>query len=124
MLAAARRLRGDSGTRFARKHQALERAQRVLGHWAKDFDLAAAAHDPLSGEEIARIEQAILQGNVGVLEEYGDLQAALKRSIELKKVARKRSKKTIIEYAIRLTPVQHPGDTELVPWAKGAEIER
>ena len=27
-------------------------------------------------------------------------------------------------HASRLTPVQRPGDTELVPWAKGAEIER
>ena len=72
----------------ARKHQALERARRVLGRWAKNFYLAAAAHDPLSGEEIARIEQAILKGNVGVLDEYGDLQGALKRIGELKRRAR------------------------------------
>ena len=81
----------------AREIEALERARRVLGRWAKNFDLPASAHDPLSGEEIAKIEQAILNGNVRVLEEYGGLQAALKRSIALKKVARKRSKKTILE---------------------------
>ncbi len=81
----------------AREIEALERTERVLGRWAKNFDLAASAHDPLSGEEIAKIEQAILTGNVRVLEQYGGLQAALKRSIELKKLARKRSHKTIIE---------------------------
>ena len=81
----------------AREIEALERAERVLGRWAKNFDLAASAHDPLSGEEIARIEQAILTGNVRVLEQYGGLQAALKRSVVLKKLARKRSNKMIVE---------------------------
>ena len=51
----------------------------------------------MAGEEIAKIEQAILKGNVPVIEEYGGLQAALKRSIALKKAARKHSNKTIIE---------------------------
>ena len=69
----------------------------MLGRWAKNFDLAASADDPLSGEEIAKIEQAILTGNVRVLEEYGGLQSALKRNVALKKLARKRSNKTIIE---------------------------
>ena len=81
----------------AREIEALERARRVLGRWAKNFDLPASAHDPMAGEEIAKIEQAILKGNVPVIEEYGGLQAALKRSIALKKVARKHSHKTIIE---------------------------
>ena len=81
----------------AREIEALARAERVLGRWTRNFGLAASTHDPLAGEEIARIEQAILTGNVRVLEEYGGLQSALKRSIELKKVARQRSKKTIIE---------------------------
>ena len=81
----------------AREIEALERVERVLGRWAKNFDLAASAHDPLSGEEIAKIEQAILTGNVRVLEEYGGLQAALKRSVALKKLARKRSNKMIVE---------------------------
>ena len=81
----------------AREHQALVRAERVLGRWAKNFDLAASAHDSLSGEEIARIEQAILTGDVRVLEQHGGLQAALKRSVALKKLARKRSNKMIVD---------------------------
>ena len=52
---------------------------------------------PQTPYRLDEIEQAILKGNVQVLEEYGDLQGALKRSIELKKLARKRSKTTIIE---------------------------
>ena len=41
--------------------------------------------------------QAILTGNIPVLEEYGGVQAALKQTIELEKLARKRSYKTLIE---------------------------
>ena len=81
----------------AREIEALERAKRVLSRWAKNFELPASTHDPSAGEEIAKIESAILIGNVPVLEEYGGLQGALKRSVALKKLARKRSKKTIIE---------------------------
>ena len=82
---------------MAREIEALEWAERVLGRWAKSFDLVASTHDPLAGEEIARIEQAILTGNVHVLQQYGGLQAALKRSVALKKIARKRSNKMIVE---------------------------
>ena len=78
----------------AREHQDLGRAKRVLGRWA---DIAASTSDPLAGREIARIEQAILKGNDRVLDEYGDLQGALKRIGELKNLARKGSDKTIIE---------------------------
>ena len=81
----------------AREHRSLERPQRVLGHWADDFDLAAREDAPLAGEEFARIEQAILTGNIPVLEEYGGVQAALKRTVELEQLARKRSHKTMIE---------------------------
>ena len=48
-------------------------------------------------EEYTRIEQAILTWNVAVLEECGGVQAALKRSGELKQLARKRIRKTVIE---------------------------
>ena len=44
-----------------------------------------------AGGEYARIEQAILTGNDAVLEECGGVQAALKRSVDLKQLARKRS---------------------------------
>ena len=51
----------------AREIKALVRAEKVLGRWAKNFHLPAAAHDPVSGEEIAKIEQVILKGSVQVL---------------------------------------------------------
>ena len=69
----------------------------MLGHWADNFDLAAREDDPLAGEEFARIEQAILTGDIPVLEEYGGVQAALKRTVELEQLTRKRSNKTMIK---------------------------
>ena len=81
----------------AREIKALVRAEKVLGRWAKNFHLPAAAHDPEFGEEIAKIEQVILKGSVRVLEEYGGLQAALKRSVALKKLARQQSHKPILD---------------------------
>ena len=82
---------------IAREHQALRRAEKVLGRWAGHFGRGGSVNDPLAGREIARIEQAIRKGNVRVLDEYGDLQGALKRIVELKKLARKGSHRTIIE---------------------------
>ena len=46
--------------------------------------------------EIARIEQAILQGAVRILDEFGGLQAALKRSIALKKQSRCQGRRRLI----------------------------
>ena len=46
---------------------------------------------------VVAIKQAFLTGNIPVLEEHGGVQAALKRSVELEQLARKRSQKTIIE---------------------------
>ena len=46
----------------------VQRAQTVLGYWTDNFDRAASDNDLLAGEEYARIEQAILTGNVPVLE--------------------------------------------------------
>ena len=40
-------------------------------------------------EELARIERAILQGGVQILEEFGGLQAAMKRSVVLEKQVRR-----------------------------------
>ena len=81
----------------AREQRSLEQAQRVLGHCAENFDRAAREDDSLAGEELARIEQAVLVGNMRVLEEYGGVLAVLKRGVELEQVARKRSPKTMIE---------------------------
>ena len=47
-----------------------------------------SAHNPKTkgSQEIARLEQAVLQGAVGrILDEFGGLQAVLKRSIALQK---------------------------------------
>ena len=49
--------------------------------------------------ELARIERAILQGPVPVLEEYGGLQAALKRSIVLEKQVRRQPAPGFVRHA-------------------------
>ena len=81
----------------AREHRCLQSAYTVLGHWADNFEPAAREDEALAGEEFARIEQAILTGNVRVLEEYRGVHAALNRTVELEQLARKRSHKTMIE---------------------------
>ena len=72
----------------ARTARELERARRVTRGWAEPSGRA----EPEAGtaEELARIERAILQGAVHVLEEFGGLQAALKRSVALEKRTRRR----------------------------------
>ena len=72
---------------LARTGRELERARRVIGGWAEPAGPGEA--DPGVREELARIERAIVQGAVHVLEEFGGLQAALKRSIELENQARR-----------------------------------
>ena len=67
----------------ARTSRELERARRVMRGWAE----ASGPGEPDAGirEELARIERAILQGAVKILEEFGGLQAAMKRSVVLEK---------------------------------------
>ena len=67
----------------ARRSRETGRAERVMRGWAEDGVSAEA--DAGMRDEIARIERAILQGAVRVLEEFGGLQAAMKRSVELTK---------------------------------------
>ena len=55
--------------------------------WAEDG--VAAEADAGMRDEIARIERAILQGAVRVLEEFGGLQAAMKRSVALTRQIRR-----------------------------------
>ncbi len=71
----------------ARTARELERARCVIAGWAEPAGAGEA--DPGVREELARIERAIVQGAVHVLEEFGGLQAALKRSIELENQARR-----------------------------------
>ena len=63
------------------------RARSILGAWAE----ASGPAEPDAGirEEIDRIERAILQGAIQILDEFGGLQAALKRSVALTKQARR-----------------------------------
>ena len=72
----------------ARTARELDRARRVTRGWAEPSGRA----EPEAGtaEELARIERAILQGAVHILEEFGGLQAALKRSVALEKQTRRR----------------------------------
>ncbi|MCY3942328.1 MAG: hypothetical protein OXG18_00965, partial [Gemmatimonadetes bacterium] len=71
-----------------RASREIRRAERVMGGWAED-GLPAEA-DAGMRDEIARIERAILQGAIQVLEEFGGLQAAMKRSVALTKQIRRR----------------------------------
>ena len=71
----------------ARTGRELERARRVIGGWAEPG--GPGEPDPGIREELARIERAIVQGAVHVLEEFGGLQAALKRSVALESQARR-----------------------------------
>ena len=68
----------------ARTEEALERARTILDNW-----VSPSEPDAETSEEIARIERAILHGAVRILDEFGGLKAALKRSIALKKQARR-----------------------------------
>ena len=70
----------------ARASREIRRAERVMRGWAED---GVAEPDPEIREEIARIERAILQGAIQVLEEFGGLQAAMKRSVALTKQTRR-----------------------------------
>ena len=72
----------------------LERARRVMRHWAEPS--GPAELDPQARKELARIEEAILSGAVPILEEYGGLQAAMKRSVALEKQARRQAARASI----------------------------
>ena len=63
----------------------LQRALTILENWTKTSTAsgpsAAPEPDSAARREIARIEQAIRAKDERVLEEYGDLQACLKRIV-------------------------------------------
>ena len=81
----------------ARGERALKRAGTVIENWAGGSGPLASAPDPSVAREIARSEQAILQGATRVLNEFVGLQAALKRSVKLKKLNRQRGGRKIID---------------------------
>ena len=73
----------------ARTWRTLSRARTVLDNWARDP--RPSEFDAEVGREIARIEQAILKGDVRTLDEFGGLQGALKHSVALTKRARRQA---------------------------------
>ena len=78
----------------ARTWQERSRAETVLANWARDPHPSEFDHE--IGREIDRIEQAIRDKDDRVLKEYGDLQACLKRIVELKDLHRSSSAGTMI----------------------------
>lgn len=74
----------------ARQNGALQRAERVLGHWASGGVPKIPGRDPSAGREYARIKRAVLTGDKLVLDSYGGVTPALKRAIELESLAQDR----------------------------------
>ena len=71
------------------------RTSRVLANWSRYP--RPSEIDKGTRRDLARIEQAILGGDVHTLDEYGGLQAALKRSIALENRARRRAGRGLTE---------------------------
>ena len=92
--ALGRRGRSVEVVAVGRPSRELERARRVMRHWAEPS--GPAELDPQVRKELARIEEAILAGAVPILEEYGGLQAAMKRSVALEKQARRQAARASI----------------------------
>ena len=96
-MALAERGRSVEVVAVVRTDEELDRAEAVLRGWGRP----AGRAEPDAGilEELVRIERAILQGTVPVLEEYGGLQAALKRSIALEKQVRRQPAPGFVRHA-------------------------
>ncbi len=84
--ALTERCRSVEVVAVVRTRKEVERARTILDNWAGASD--PSEPDPAARREIARIEQAVLEGDDHALGEYGDLQAGLKRIVELKEKAR------------------------------------
>ena len=92
--ALARLGRSVEAVAVGRTSDETERAQRVLRGWTEVSRNGES--DPAIRDELARIERAILQGAVQILEEFGGLQAALKRSVALENEVRRRPERGAI----------------------------
>ena len=86
--------RGIEVVVVVRKTDERGRAETVLANWARDPHPSEFDHE--IGREIVRIEQAIRAKDERVLKEYGDLQACLKRIVELKDLHRSSTPGTMI----------------------------
>ena len=79
----------------ARTWEELNRAGTVLDNWARDP--RPSEFNAEVSLEIARIEQAILKGDVRLLKEVcGDIQGGLRRTVELKERARRQAGRGLI----------------------------
>ena len=102
----------------ARTSREMDRALAVMSGWAE----ASGPGEPDAGirEELARIERAILQGAVQILEEFGGLQAALKRSVALEKQGRRQAGRGAIHRGRRLANGAPRGSA--LPVTTGARV--
>ena len=91
----------------ARTSREMDRALAVMSGWAE----ASGPGESDAGirEELARIERAILQGAVQILEEFGGLQAALKRSVALEKQAHRQAGRGAIHRGVAWQTVRLAG---------------
>ena len=71
----------------ARTSRQTRRARKVMRYWTEAS--GTAEPDPMVAVELARIERAIIEGSVEVLDAYGGLQAAMQKSVALEKEARR-----------------------------------
>ena len=78
-----------------RRWQEARRTRTVLANWARYP--RPSEIDEETRRDLARIEQAILGGDVRILDGYGGLQAALKRAVALEKRARRRAGRGLTE---------------------------
>ncbi len=82
----------------ARTPDEMDRARSVMRGWAAR-PCGPGGPDPATAGELARIEQAIIDGDLDILEEFGGLQAAMKHSVALEKQARRQARRGSIRRA-------------------------
>ena len=91
----------------ARTSREMDRALAVMSGWAEAS--GPGERDAGIREELARIERAILQGAVQILEEFGGLQAALKRSVALERQGRRQAGRGAIHRGVAWQTVRLAG---------------
>ena len=81
----------------ARTSRQTERARKAMRYWTEAS--GTAEPDPMVARELARIERAIIDGAVEILDEYGGLQAAMQKSVALEREARRQPRRATIHRA-------------------------
>ncbi|MDE2763372.1 MAG: hypothetical protein OXQ94_16055 [Gemmatimonadota bacterium] len=88
------------------------RTSTVLAAWSRYP--RPSEIDEETRRDLARIEQAIIGGDVRTLDEYGGLQAAMKRAVALEKRTRRRAGRGLMERAAMWRTVRLAGAR--FPW--------